>query len=476
MAYISKYTVPVSGTATTYDFKDASLREDISDLQAFIGYDDDRIIGLQADFVNNTYTRLSAARGKSAGSDFNVFNMYGGRRLCNLADDGTVNAWYGDNNYIEDGSNGQVMVYQPKFYYKVVPIELEPIGNNMGYHIRKANYYISDYMIDGFKVHPAFLDANGNELDGIYLSSYEGSIYDVSESKYLVYDDNDFVDGTYTSNVYPMDTTEDKFSSVAGVKPADGNTNRLTRSNVEVLCKNRGNGWHSINAQVISMEQLLMIIELGGFNFQVLLGDGVVSYSSSNGNESSQTGATSSLGNSSGAASVTIHYSSYGVRTEETISKKSSIRYRGVENFYGNMSTYVDGINVWGNGNMRGGMAYICYDYNYSDNKINDNYVPTGFLIANGEPNNFISAFGYSDSCDWTFIPSEISGNSVKPIGDYCYSKQRLNAYKIVSVGGYWGSGDYGGGFLWVSGNDAIGHFYGDGGRIVYIPTASGGE
>ena len=27
--------------------------------------------------------------------------------------------------YIEDGSNGQVMVEQPKFYYKVVPLKME---------------------------------------------------------------------------------------------------------------------------------------------------------------------------------------------------------------------------------------------------------------------------------------------------------------------------------------------------------------
>jgi hypothetical protein len=43
--------------------------------------------------------------------------MYGGRMRCNVTDDGTITAFYGDSNYADDGSNGQVMVYQPKFYY-----------------------------------------------------------------------------------------------------------------------------------------------------------------------------------------------------------------------------------------------------------------------------------------------------------------------------------------------------------------------
>jgi hypothetical protein len=45
------------------------------------------------------------------GSDFDKFLMYGGRVRCNVADDGTINAFYGEESYKDDGSNGQVMVY-----------------------------------------------------------------------------------------------------------------------------------------------------------------------------------------------------------------------------------------------------------------------------------------------------------------------------------------------------------------------------
>jgi hypothetical protein len=40
------------------------------------------------------------------GTDFNKYSMYGGRMRCNVADNGTITAFYGDNNYKEDGSNG----------------------------------------------------------------------------------------------------------------------------------------------------------------------------------------------------------------------------------------------------------------------------------------------------------------------------------------------------------------------------------
>lgn len=86
----------------------------------------DPVYGVQIDFINNTYTRIQEAVGKTAVAGFDDIPCWGGRRRCNLADNGTVNAYYGDAGYIEDGSNGQVMVEQPKFWYKVVPLITEP--------------------------------------------------------------------------------------------------------------------------------------------------------------------------------------------------------------------------------------------------------------------------------------------------------------------------------------------------------------
>jgi len=103
------------------------IANEIADIKSYIGCIDADIYGVEVDFVNRTFTRLAGAVGKNPGADFDSINAFGGRRRCNLADDGTVNAYYGKPGYIEDGSNGQVMVEQPKFYYKVVPLKLEKI-------------------------------------------------------------------------------------------------------------------------------------------------------------------------------------------------------------------------------------------------------------------------------------------------------------------------------------------------------------
>lgn len=114
------------GKVVGADGKDgADLSNEVEDIKAYIGYTDEDIAGLCVDYENKTFTRLAGAVGLSQGADFDKFTMYGGRKRCNVLDDGTITAYYGDKNYAEDGSNGQVMVFQPKFYYKVVPLKLE---------------------------------------------------------------------------------------------------------------------------------------------------------------------------------------------------------------------------------------------------------------------------------------------------------------------------------------------------------------
>jgi hypothetical protein len=63
-----------------------------------------------------------------------------------------------------------------------------------GFKLRKARYYVSMTKKAGFKVHPAFVQ-NGVEREKIYLSAYEGSLYDVSASAYIL-DDAQIADFT----------------------------------------------------------------------------------------------------------------------------------------------------------------------------------------------------------------------------------------------------------------------------------------
>lgn len=443
------------------NFNSQEILAGVADLRAYLGLTADDIVGVQVDYKNKTFKRLAGAANLSKGADFDKFSMFGGRKRCNVADDGSIVAWYGDADYKEDGSMGQVMVYQPKFYYLVCPVEYDPIDTGIGYHLRKANYYVSEKPRAGFRLHPAFYDASGNEIDYILDSAFEGSIWDA---------DGGDGNGAYLMNdEQVMNTGTDKFCSIAGVKPASGLSQNLTRPNVEALAQNRGIEWHGDLIKPVSARQMLMIIELGMMNTQTGVGYGVAGISdNSSYNCSSLTGSTSELGNGSGKATQTINTKG-DTRTTETANERVAVSWRGTENPWGNIWKFVYGINIWGNGKMEGGQPYICTDFNFAESKNTGNYEAAGFTVTNA--NGYISAMGYSTTCDWLFIASECLGNSSLPVGDYTYITVNLNGYRIARLGGGWNGWGGAGGFCWTL-VSSVG--YRDryvGGRLVLIPT-----
>lgn len=419
---------------------------------------DNDVVGVQINYSAGTNTRLAGAIGLTPGASFDKFKMFGGRKRCNVADDGTILAYYGDDGYKEDGSNGQVMVYQPKVYYLILPLIYDKIDDVVGgYHLRKANYYVSLAERPGFKLHPAFINENGEEVDYILKSAFEGSIYDVSAGKYL------------TNDEQVMDATVDKLCSVANVKPCSGLTQSLTRDKVEQMAKNRGDGWHCSGIKDIALEQLLMMIELGSMNTQTNIGLGVVNVSDNTSyNCSALTGSTSSLGNTTGRATSTV-VTKGTEKTTYTDDDKTSITYRGVENFWGNIWKFAEGVNFYGDGHQRGGQPYICKDFDYKKDFSSNNYEPAGFTLTNN--NGYISAIGYNPNFDWLFFASESKGDSSTPVGDYLYSTPKLNDYRVALLGGRWFDGSRDGGFC-LNCNDDVGTCHrAISGRLVYIPN-----
>lgn len=445
------------------DFNAQEILSGVTDIRAYLGMiETEDVLGITMDYKNKTCTRIAGAKNLTAGADFDKFSMYGGRKRCNVSDGGTINAYYGDEGYTEDGSNGQVMVYQPKFYYLVCPLEYDRQETGYGYHLRKANYYISETQRAGFKLHPAFYDKNGNEVDYILMSAYEGCIYDTSASAYLKNDEQ------------VMDASKDKFSSIAGARPASGVSQNLTRPNIEQMAKNRGEGWHSLGIKTASMEQLLMIVEMGMMNLQTAIGQGVVNLPWTTGSDTTSsyagaTGSTASLGNGTGRATKTTTYEG-GKATDYTVDGKTSICYRGVENFWGNIWKFAYGINFYCEVG-KPFLGYVCKDFNYAESKKTDNYENIGFTLPS--ENGYVSAMGYSTKYDWLFLPSEVKGNSSLPVGDYYYQNNTLNGYRIARLGGGWYHGSNAGGFYWSLIDGVGGRNRVIGGRLVYVPTVT---
>ena len=443
------------------NFNSQEILSGVADLRAYLGLYDSDVVGVQVDYKNKTYKRLGAANGLNGGSDFDQFPMFGGRKRCNVANDGTINAWYGDSTYKEDGSNGQVMVYQPAFWYLVAPVEYEKQATGVGYHLRKANYYVSGKARAGFRLHPAFFDASGNEVDHIFFSAFRGSIYDTSAKAYV------------KDDAQVCDAGTDLFCSISGVKPASGYNQNLTRTSIEQMAQNRGAGWHGDTIKATSANQLLMLIEYAG-NLQTAIERGVVDIpwtglaSDDTSSYAVNTGGTSGLGNATGHADSSTQQINGQTLTNATNGKRS-ISYRGMEDPWGNMWDFVYGLNFYYESG-KPFLGYVCKDFNFAESKQTDNYESIGFTLPS--ENGYISAMGYSTKFDWLFLPSEVKGDSALPIGDYYYQNNTWNDYRIARLGGGWNVGVDAGGFYWDVRNGVGGRSRTVGGRLVYVPAA----
>lgn len=436
--------VDQAAVATIGDIQE--LQKQIADLEAFIGYSADDIYGVEVDFANKKFTRLSGAVNRTPGEGFDSINAFGGRKRCNVADDGTVTAYYGDANYTTTGKNAagtkvQVMVEQPKFYYKVVPMVLEKGAKGM--KIRKARYYVSDTLKPGFKVHPAFVE-NGNVNPYIYLAAFEGSLFDTSANAYILDD------------AQVADFAADVLCSIANAKPASGLTQNLTRANTRKLAQKRGAGWEQAYAATIAASQLLMLIEYASFDMQKAIGNGVTNKTDDGSTSMTEiTGATVNLGNASGSVTNANGY--------------NIVSYRGEENIWGNIWAWVDGMNeenpaTFATGDF--GTLYVA-DHGFVDDSKASPYKNTGIHPDYGS--GYISAFGYSEEFDWLFVTAEHTGNSTLPVGDYFWNQNP--GWRVTALGGRWNDGAYAGAFCWVLYNAASYRYGYIGGRLVYVPS-----
>ena len=450
--------VDQAAVATVGDIQ--SLQSQITDIQSFIGYSDDDIYGVEVDFKNRKFTRLAGAVGKTAGDAFDSINAFGGRRRCNVTDAGEVIAYYGDVGYTETGAlttavtvgsttyavgtKVQVMIEQPKFYYKVVPLELEKIKGGKGFHMRKGRFYVSDTLKDGFKIHPLFVK-NDKEKNYVYLSAFEGSTYDVSGSRYN------------TTDEQIVDWANDLLASIAGAKPTSGLTQSgATRNGFRTIAAKRGSGWSQETIQALSATQILFLVEYASFNIQSNLGAGVSNKTDDGkSNLSENTGATSTLGNKSGSV---VNENGYNVVT-----------YRGEENPFANIWKWIDGINTYNGTSFASGDTGTIYvaDHDFADNKGDGAYQEVGFSsVYLGL--SYISAFGYSEDADWLFYPTEGKGDSNLPVGD---CGQVVNVgWRVPISGAGWVDGSYAGLFFLRVADDSGDRARRIGGRLLYVP------
>ncbi len=320
---------------------------------------------------------------------FNAHPIFGGMRRACLNDAGEVVAYHGGPGFAYDGSAGQVMTWIPAFWYRT--------------QIVGANWYrlVSDAPVPGFKLHPGFI-TDGVAHPGFWCSSFEGSVAD------------------------------GKLQSIAGVKP----TTMTSLPNFRIAAHARGAGWELLSFHQVCALELLLLTEAATYNSQAWLGAGVTGITDdATTNMAVDTGYTAGvgaggadLGSATGAVPIT-HY-----QTGQATSPNS---YRGIENLYGNVWKWIDGINIKADRN-----PWIA-DHDFASDLFAHPYVDSGVVLpTEGYPTTLQSIA----ALDHAFLAAAVGGSSSTYLCDYYYQAAGNRAARF---GGRWSDGAGAGAFCW---------------------------
>lgn len=267
---------------------------------------------------------------------------------------------------------------------------------------------IADKPTAGFSVHPLFNHA-GRECDHAYVGAYKTS----SNNK-----------------------------SVSGASPQASQTRATFRSNA----KAKGAGWSLIDIAAVSAIQMLMLVEFANNNVQSVIGRGYC-----DGNSGSlRTGSCNSVPNLTGRPSGT--------------DGKTGVVYRGIEDFWGNVWEWVDGVN-W-----NGGTYYICNDPSKYADDTATGYTQLSFKGATNWSSSYITEEGLDTGANpHVMLPSAAgSGSESTYMCDACWSS---TGWRVFLRGGVWANGSICGLFAAGLNSASSDSSANVGSRLLYIPS-----
>lgn len=231
-------------------------------------------------------------------------------------------------------------------------------------------YYIADGPVDGLSLHPGSGDN--------YLARYEAGEASSGTLGFIL-------------------------ASYSGTTPSVSKT----RSTFRDYARNMASGFQLRDIAAWCAVGLLYLVEFADWDSQKKMGQGIV-----NDADSHKTGETDSMVYHTGRAAGT--------------DGKTAVQYRGIENPWGNVSEFIDGINILTQ------VAFICTEPESYADGTNDNYKSCGFTTPDS---GFIKELGFSSVFPWALLP-DISGggSSTTYIPDFVYSGL---GERVLNVGGH---------------------------------------
>lgn len=246
-------------------------------------------------------------------------------------------------------------------------------------------YYVADGPIDGFSLHP------GSES---YIARYEGYLVNKSGGQALC---------SYSNT--PAKTG-------------------LTRAEFRNYAKNFASNAQLYDFAAWCAVGLLYRVEYADWGSQEKIGPGIV-----NDTAAHKTGETDAMVYHTGRAAGT--------------DGKTAVQYRGIENPWGNVWEWVDGINV------NNYSPCICTDPTKYADDTTTNYTVAGVPLGGS---GSTKTLGISTNLPWAYLPREPGGSETTYIPD---SMNSSSEWKVLMVGGSRGNSSAAGLFCFHAGNSS---------------------
>lgn len=246
-------------------------------------------------------------------------------------------------------------------------------------------YYVADGPIDGFSLHP------GSES---YIARYEGYLVNKSGGQALC---------SYSNT--PAKTG-------------------LTRAEFRNYAKNFASNAQLYDFAAWCAVGLLYRVEYADWGSQEKIGPGIV-----NDTAAHKTGETDAMVYHTGRAAGT--------------DGKTAVQYRGIENPWGNVWEWVDGIN------FNNYAPVICTDPTKYADDTTTNYTVAGVPLGGS---GSTKTLGISTNLPWAYLPREPGGSETTYIPD---SMNSSSAWKVLMVGGSRGNSSAAGLFCFHAGNSS---------------------
>ena len=251
------------------------------------------------------------------------------------------------------------------------------------------------------------------------LATWQVSLSKIDDSWYLPKCFWDFTNGEELDYVdvgrYQGTVASGLLQSKSGVTA----TSNLAITTFRTDAKANGDGYQLLDIHVVDVWQVLFIIEFATLSSQSIMPGNL------------DNGANGSVKTNSTGSS---HAGSSGYATST-----GPMDYRGIENMYGNLYQFVDGINITNH------KPWICDDpAKYQSDLFAAPYQPLDYGLA---ASGFITKMGYDSDHPFAQFATVTNGTLSTYYTDYQYDN---TGNMVASYGGCWVSGvGYGGAFCW---------------------------